>query len=1737
MPITCSTAMRALASVLLPFALASASVAAPLLLRIIPPDDETPAAAAEVETTESEIETEEGSATEELAPSAAPPEGLSLVGRSPAFEVQTFAGSRPATSEQVDPQSQVVALVLVDTLLDDDWSRVESELKRLRRGLPRNTPLRLAAVSELGLQLRSGIRNDRGLAAALRDWRPAAPVENVDIAASNLSGAESPEPPPAALAEVVDIAATVAGTYDRIGAAAPVVGCEWNALLAIGRLPGLQSDLGMQAEAFLSHQMRTHRLRFSFLPLDGFVPTAADQASRSTGGVSVASVSQYLAYLREEAEFREVTWSVPPLEEGFHLYTAEVLNTVSREWRAVPSAAVAPSWLLPGPLQVKGFRQRVRALSSRASAGELTPAQFERLRTQIDSLQEINPRDEALLRTTAVVYAARQEWAPLADALAGLAEISPADPQVFMRLGLAAVRAEQWERAERALVRLRRMTPQDTRVHETLARVYLQREKPAIALKLLDEGVGIGPDHQALWFLRADAAHEVGKLDTTADSLEKGIALPNPPLQRRTELIRLYLSQEQVAQALPHLKAALEKLPESGEALATYAELSEAAGRPEESLGLWERASRADPEHVPAPVALARIHLELDQPDRSATAAREGIARFPQSAELHQALARALEAAQRPYDLRNALRNAVESLPDEESLLRQWARTEDLFGGQAPAAYRKLADRIAQQGGGDLSSVLERGFRAALRERDMELAAWFADEAADSRPEWRKLIRAAAPDEAATVDVLGGLRALAFFANANQTDSPTLFFQEHSRRVVAVSSSASKEVYAEFLRRMTLYFETVRDLSAFRDDRAEGGFAINLSAQDKRALRKTRRVLNLLGWKLRGNAKKGYEVVPVSSVAGTDRQAVASALEIEVLDLQDALARKEGYTLRVVSEPATVVLGESTWRQTLYADKILPGGFPEAVVQDPRIGSLYLGISRMHPAAAESLVASIGLKRLLNRYAEVLSMHGSALAVENGAVVVPGGADAEVSWTNLVGARPREPSAFFPALLKKDEGRLLGYFAALGNLDPARQQFLLHNAGRLRGFYELYKQAPEFSEGGRTKVRESPFSELLRELPLNADGTVAFPGGAEVWTVVRKDASARRLERRFRKAVAPEVEDQLLARLAKTKFPTRTGPRSQVDKFLALARMDLLRPEPMDAKTALYFAQAFVDYEEVFPYFATLTGLQVDHLQGFLAFARNLGPLEVVPRNRMLALFHGIAEILSVGQSRGLLDPSRAAELFQLASESLARAQGPGSSTDAALAVVDELVAEGSGDGSGAGADAIVRKLLLGAAASEQRREDYARVLDLQSVPTLETLLQARQASLGVALGEGDPQEALAALAAAIGAIPNVVVPKETKVEGDQKQVLASFDTRALLLAQRRLAKAAARKKPRQPELERLARRVREELAPHVAAALVGTVYGAYFRPGDLPVQDPLFLRKHAFYRLDTTFNDNFFPRSQLSVSSEGAGSFATGGFAKFASVAGHVAAFGLRTLDSDAEALARMQLGSLRVARWRDLHIRDMRRFALMVRLGREWIVAAALDENARAALLRRTGGILPVSRTQQLLGALDEHAWDAIWDSVSLADLHALGETCVEVSAELGMRGPVLEELLAERSGLEGESRLHSVGGVRPATFNYARPRRWKDGPYEEYERYYSADKIAERTAELSLYFLQAGDSLGVSVEQLAAFTETAARDVLAEVQMGDIWDWRSVLKTFAARARSALADALQGREEPAL
>ena len=1667
----------------------------------------------------------------------------------PRLEVRTFAGTRTVQGHYVEPDEQVVGFVLADSLQDEDWPRVEAEFIALRQGLGSQSALKLAIAigSQLRLtgpfgsgdQLRRAIRAARPSETQASDGNEPSPQGAVDpvlerrpttetgILAGTKddpSGSESVLQAASQDTEAAEIAD--ARLYRQLGEAAAVLGCDWRTVLVVGRLPALEAALSFPSAAYLGGHMRTHGLRFSFMPLDGFVPLAAEWASQLTGGAVVPGYEMFLDHLGGEARFLEVEWTAPRPGKGFNFYLAELRDMGSgRTWTA-PSAAVASGWVVPEPLELRGFARRTAHLSRtvRGSAA----ASSGPIRSEIEALRAVNPADESLLRASVQFYQRNREWETLAESLHRLSEVRPLDTATLADLGTTLVRLQRWSGAEAAFLRLMDLAPGDARVIAALGRVYVRLEQYPRALELFERSLDIEPANQALWFERADAARHVGDSDAVLFALEEGVNLPGASHGRRAELIRLYLDSGRPLEAAQQIEAAIEVPPDGAEMLAVFARFWEELARPEDALDLWERVLKVDRTFEPAVAASGRIHFEQGRAENAVVIAESGVEQFPDSLSLHLTLAGSLEALHRFYELRDALRAAVRRFPGNVHLLAHRARVEDTFGDDAPMSYRALAESLESEPDDTaLASALDRGFEVSLRQNDLEQARWFAARDVNGKQAKQDLLSKGPGEEESGTYVPGGMRALAYIANANDPGSPETFFREYCRPL-AFANSWGGEDYETVRRRLTQYFETVRDLLSLRDGPEEDGARITLSVKDRNSLRKTRQALGLFGWRLR-EGKRGYFLQPIESESGAARQEIGSALRIDGVAIQEALGRQQDFALRIELQTAPLALGEQTWQSALYPSDRFSGGFAEAAARDPRIAGAYVGISQMHPEAARALVDSIGLKQLVNRYSLTLMMYGSSLSVENGVAIVPGGPAATELWAGLVGARPHDPDRFLPRLLRKEEGRLLGYFSALSELDEARARFFTQSSSRFRQFFELYKSAPEFRVGGRTKVRESPYLELLRELPLGAEDGVVFPGGAEVWMVARGQADAARLARKIPTRVVPELEDEILVRLAKTRFQMRNGMRSQVDKFLAVSRIDTLRSERMDAVTALDLAQTFGRFERVFPYFATLTGLGSQQLRSFKAFADSLGSVEIVPRNHLLAVFHSLTEILCIGQLQGFLSADRAAELFGSMCLRLSSGKHKSEIVDTALETVESIL-EGAGDATaGDLADQRVRTLL---AVDEPawRREAFTEVLRLQSVPALEALQQARQASLDIASGQGDLAVPIGSFGAAITAIPTVELPKQLAFEKEKKRVVASFGTLQLVQAKRQLERAANRRKPRSAELQRLATNARGHLLPHVAAALTGIVYAYYLRPDDLPVaEDPLFLRKHEFFDLSMDFLKDHFKGTRLEGIGEETGAFISGGHSGMAIAAGHVAQFGLRSLDPDAMALAKAELGSLRATHWSNLRETDVRRFALTVLLGREWVVEAASDEPSRAALLRAVAGALTVNRTRQILYSLEARDWPGAWEAFSLADLYRLGRARITGSYGAVGESPVTRALAALPADGEAWNRLNAMGAIRPSTFGHVRPRFWQDGPYEEYARYLSDMRIAERMAELKLYLVDAADRLGVSVERLAVMAEPVAKRVLSRVQMGDLWDWRSVLRTYAESALPALEEEL--------
>ena len=71
--------------------------------------------------------------------------------------------------------------------------------------------------------------------------------------------------------------------------------------------------------------------------------------------------------------------------------------------------------------------------------------------------------------------------------------------------------------------------------------------------------------------------------------------------------------------------------------------------------------------------------------------------------------------------------------------------------------------------------------------------------------------------------------------------------------------------------------------------------------------------------------------------------------------------------------------------------------------------------------------------------APVLDLSGSQICVRDGAVVLPGGKEAEKQWQEMVGVSPKSPGEVVVRLLTKEHSSVGAYFDAMARTSQAQQ--------------------------------------------------------------------------------------------------------------------------------------------------------------------------------------------------------------------------------------------------------------------------------------------------------------------------------------------------------------------------------------------------------------------------------------------------------------------------------------------------------------------------------------------------------------------------------------------------------------------------------------------------------------------------------------------------------------------------
>jgi hypothetical protein len=259
-------------------------------------------------------------------------------------------------------------------------------------------------------------------------------------------------------------------------------------------------------------------------------------------------------------------------------------------------------------------------------------------------------------------------------------------------------------------------------------------------------------------------------------------------------------------------------------------------------------------------------------------------------------------------------------------------------------------------------------------------------------------------------------------------------------------------------------------------------------------------------------------------------------------------------------------------------------------------------------------------------------------------------------WEDLAGVSFREPARFIAALLEKDNGKLLTYFHLISRLPLASQRFLAQSAARFKRFYRAFPFSERQSLKDHRFTRgDVYFEELLRELPLDTEGRVDFPGGAELWSRLAAGGSGR--ARQLRWQIAADEDDHILLNLATSRYQRNGLSRPLTEVLLAVVRLQRHRDQSMDERLATLLSEKYARYQELFPYLASLPNLTHSQIDLFFQAAGHLETLDGRKLNLALSGFHSLIQWLILLSANGALPSEELVRLFATMSQGFAKAK------------------------------------------------------------------------------------------------------------------------------------------------------------------------------------------------------------------------------------------------------------------------------------------------------------------------------------------------------------------------------------------------------------------------------------------------------------------------------------------------
>ena len=296
---------------------------------------------------------------------------------------------------------------------------------------------------------------------------------------------------------------------------------------------------------------------------------------------------------------------------------------------------------------------------------------------------------------------------------------------------------------------------------------------------------------------------------------------------------------------------------------------------------------------------------------------------------------------------------------------------------------------------------------------------------------------AAAP---ADDDVWGSIRLPGGVAAARRVvglgDGPrqnTTFLLDFTRFFFTTAVNRQRPAIETFVRYLTFLNDTERSLAGW----PEGLAIVNGAQRDRQDA--FRDFVERLG--LRARTDRGRTIVELGRDAGDlERHAWLSALGVQIRELVARLNAGESVRLVIPTDELPLPL-PAQWPGVVFEKTKDPLA---ELVSSERALFTYLGLMELDRPTLEWIGGHPdAFRRIYQDRATAFGAFGGALRIQDGVVVVPGGAPAVPLWEDLVGASVSAPAQFVSNLLERNTGRLAYFYATASAADVAHQSFLL----------------------------------------------------------------------------------------------------------------------------------------------------------------------------------------------------------------------------------------------------------------------------------------------------------------------------------------------------------------------------------------------------------------------------------------------------------------------------------------------------------------------------------------------------------------------------------------------------------------------------------------------------------------------------------------------------------------------